>query len=403
MADCALTIHIAVAGGGSRFAPHHHGVTDLAIGTAGVALFRTGCCLVGNCLCSVDMSAIPGIVISLALSGGDHILCHLVHLGIHLGAFAGEGIGGAINKGDDTTVDLHADVDGPELLHALELRVGIGSTAFLRAARIGIAHLQLPGTDGQRRQYALAGFVILTRAGNGNGGNVLVVLNRIRCLKAGRHGHVIQLPAAHIVQIDVDGHGLHLLHIRRHDIRIPDRAQQDLVQRGIVGHDLHGRLAGVRLHVDGADHRGIVTLIVADRELDMVQAIGQNNIRDGHDAVLDGAGGFHTIDIGLCSRGIKASVILFLRVISNLYAEADNVLRNSLAIQHNGVRHGAGGIGHIAEHRSFAVVHRVGVVQGNVVHVHHVAAIVGLVLVIVIVIRSTIAVRDVELKDIAIY
>ena len=213
---------------------------------------------------------------------------------------------------------------------------------------------------------------------------------------------MIQLPAAHIVQIDVNGNGLNLFHIRRHDVRIPDRTQQDLVQRGIVGHDLHGRLAGVRLHVDGADHRGIVTLIVADREFDMMQAIRQNNIRDGEYTVLEGADSLHTIDIGLCSSAVEASVIVLRRVVSSLYAKADNILRNSLTIQHNGVRHGAGGIGHITEHRSFAVIHRFGVVQGNVIHVHHIAAIVGLVLVVVIVIRRTIAVGNVELNDITI-
>ena len=406
IADSALqnTVNefIIVAGGGSGGAPFHHGRAHLAVGAASVAGLGAGRRLVIDGLCRVDMAAAPGIVISLALSGGDHILRHLVHLGVHLRTFAGEGIGGAVNEGDNTAVDLHADVDGPELLHALELRVGIGRLTVLRAARIGIAHLQFPGTDGQRSQYALAGGAIFTRAGNGNGGNVLIVLNQIRCLKAGRHDHMIQLPMAHIVQVDVNRNGLHFFHIHRHDVRIPDRAQQDLVQRGIVSHDLHGRLAGVRLHVDGADHRGIVTLIVADRELDMVQAIRQGDIRNSEYTVLEGADSLHAIDIGLRSRSIKASVIVLRRVVGSLRAEADNILRNSLTIQHNGIRHGAGSIGHIAEHRSLAILHRVGIVHGDVIHVHNIPAVVGLVLVVVIVIRSTVAVRDVELDNIII-
>ena len=406
IADSALqnTVNefIIVAGGGSGGAPFHHGRAHLAVGAASVAGLGAGRRLVIDGLSSVDMSAVPGIVISLTLSGGDHILRHLVHLGIHLRAFAGEGIGGAVNEGDDTAIDLHADVDGPELLHALELCVGIGSAAFLRAARIGIAHLQLPGTDGQRRQYTLAGGAVRTRAGNGNGGNVLVVLNRIRCLKAGRHDHMIQLPMAHIVQVDVNRNGLHFFHIRRHDVRIPDRTQQDLVQSGVFGHDLHGRLAGVRLHVDGADHRGIVALLITDRELDMVQAIGQNNTRDGHDTVLDDAGSFHTIDIDLRSRIIKASVIVLRRVVGSLRAEADNILRNSLTIQHNGIRHATCCIGHITEHGCFAVVNRIGIVNGDIVNIHYISAVVRLVLIIPVIIIRTIAVGNIELKNVVI-
>ena len=123
----AVDQSVAVACCGNGRAPLHHGFAYLAVGAAGIAFLGAGRRLVSDGRGGVDVAAVPSVVVGLTLVGGDHILRHLVHLGIHLRAFTREGIGGAINEGDDTTVDIHADVDGPELLHALKLRVSIGS------------------------------------------------------------------------------------------------------------------------------------------------------------------------------------------------------------------------------------------------------------------------------------
>ena len=46
----------------------------------------------------MDMSAVPGIVVRFAFGGGDHILRHLVHLGVDLRTFTGECIGRTVDK-----------------------------------------------------------------------------------------------------------------------------------------------------------------------------------------------------------------------------------------------------------------------------------------------------------------
>ena len=162
---------------GNCITPNDDGVANLAIGSIRIASFGAGGFLVGDGLSSVDMPAVPSVVVGLTLVGGEHILCHFVHLGIHPRAFAREGIGGAIKESDQAAVDLHADVDGPELLHALELCIGIGSTAFFRAASVGIAHLELPCADGQRSQNALTCLGIAAGAGDGNGCDILIILD----------------------------------------------------------------------------------------------------------------------------------------------------------------------------------------------------------------------------------
>ena len=393
---------VAVSRGRDRSAPVYHRIAALAIGAAGIAILRAGGSLIRQRCGSVDMAAVPRVVIGLALGGGDHILRHLVHFGIHMRAFAGEGIGRTVDKGHKAAVDLHADIDRPELLHIAELLIGKGRLSVLRAAFVSVARFELPCADGQRSQNALACIGIAAGAGDGDGSDILIILNRICRLKAGGHSHVLQLPAAHVVQVDIDRDRLDLLDICRHNIGIPDRTELDLIERRIVGHDLHGRFAGIRLHIDRADHRGVVALIIADRELDMMQAVGQDSVNNGEYAVLEGARSFHAVDIGLCRRAVKTGIVILLHVVGDLCAEADRAVGNRLAVQRDGIGHRTGGIGHIAEYRSLAIGYRVGIVDGNIVDIHDVASVIGLVLVVVIVISGAVTVRNIELDHIVV-
>lgn len=124
----------------------------LAIGAAGIAILRAGGSLIGQRCGSVDMAAVPRVVIGLALDGGDHILRHLVRLRIHLRPFAGEGVGRTVGKGHKAAVDLHADIDRPELLHIAELLIGKGRLSVLRAAFASVARLEFPGANGHGNQ-----------------------------------------------------------------------------------------------------------------------------------------------------------------------------------------------------------------------------------------------------------
>ena len=89
---------IFMTGRGNRLAPVNNGVADFAERSARVARFRAGSGFVGDCVCCMDMSTIPCIVICLTFGGGDHILRHLVHLGGGLMIFNGECIGRTVDK-----------------------------------------------------------------------------------------------------------------------------------------------------------------------------------------------------------------------------------------------------------------------------------------------------------------
>ena len=89
---------IFMTGRGNRLAPVNHGLADFAVSSSSVPRFRAGRRLVGNSVGGMDMSAVPGIVVRFAFGGGDHILRHLVHLGVNLRTFTGECIGCTVDK-----------------------------------------------------------------------------------------------------------------------------------------------------------------------------------------------------------------------------------------------------------------------------------------------------------------
>ena len=173
----AVNNFIAMSCCGNGRAPVNNGLADFAVSSSSVPRFRAGRRLVSNGLRGVDMSAVPGIVVRFAFGGGDHILRHLVHLGVDLRTFTGECIGCTVDKCNDTAVDFHADVDGPEFLHALELSIGICRLTFLCSAFIGITHSEFPCADRQRSKGCFASLCIFTCACDCDSCDVFVALN----------------------------------------------------------------------------------------------------------------------------------------------------------------------------------------------------------------------------------
>ena len=255
---------VAMSRCGNGRAPVNNGVADFAERSARVACFRASRRLVGNSVGGMDMSAVPGIVVRFAFGGGNHILRHLVHLGVDLRTFTGECIGRTVDKCNDTAVDLHADVDGPEFLHALELSIGICCAAFFSTACIGITHFEFPCADRQRSKGSFADLCIFTCACNCDRCDVFIVLNAVFSCESGSDCHMVKFPLAHIVEVDINSNRLNLFDIRSNDIGIPYRAEKDLIKRRIMRYNLDCRFARVCLNIDRADHRSIVALIIAD-------------------------------------------------------------------------------------------------------------------------------------------
>ena len=393
---------IAMSCCGNSCAPINNGVADFAKRSSCVARFCACCCFVGKCIRGVDMSAVPSSVVRFAFGGGDHILRHLVHLGVDLRTFTGECILVAVGKRYETTVDFHADINRPEFLHALELRIGICLLPSLCTACIGITHFEFPGADRQRSKNAFTGLCIRTGAFKCDGCNIFVVLDRVISLKACGNVHVLQFPLAHVVQVDINRHRLNLFDIGSNDIRIPYRTKEDLVKRRIFCYDLNGRFVRISLNIDLANNRSVVALLIANREFDMVNAICKRNTGDRHHAVLEGASSFNTVDIGFCRRSIQTGVVVLFHIIGNFNAEGKNVFGNSLAIQNRCIRHTVRCIGHIAEYRCFTVLNCIGIVHRDIVNIHDVSTVVGLVLVVIVVVGRTVTVGNVELENITV-
>ena len=154
--------------------------------------------------------------------------------------------------------------------------------------------------------------IVLTRSGDHDRCNVLVILNGISRREARRNTHVVELPAAHVVEVNVDHNGLDLLHVCRNNVRIPDRTELDLIERRIVRSDLHGGQAGIGLDIDRADHGSIVPLPIADRKLDMMHTVCKHGIRNRHDTVFESARSFHAVDVCLGRGGIQTGIIVSL-------------------------------------------------------------------------------------------
>ena len=393
---------ILMACGRDRGAPVNNRATNLAVGSVGVAAFCAGRILIVKFGYGVDMSTIPIVIIFFALGGRDHVLAHLVHFGIYLRAFAGERIGCSVRKHHDTTVDFHADVNGPEFFHGFELCVGVCGLSALCTAGIGIAHLQFPSADRQGCQNTFTGICVSAGAGNRNGRNVFVILDGVGCGKAVSHFHVIQFPNTHVVQVNIDRYRLNFLNIGSNDVCIPNRAKQNLIQTRIMCNYLNRRESGISLHINGADNGSIVALIIADGELDMMNAVCQSQIRNGHNAIAVIAVNLNTINICLSSVYIQTGIIIFGSIIRNLNSKTDVVGGNGLSVQGFRIGHGRSCVSYISENRCFTVINCVRVVNGDVVHIHHITTIIGLIVGIVVIEVRTVTVRNIKLDNISL-
>ena len=213
---------------------------------------------------------------------------------------------------------------------------------------------------------------------------------------------MIKFPLAHIVEVNVNRNGLHLFDIVSHDVGIPNRAEKDLVKRRIVCRDLDRGLAGVCLNINSAYHGSAVALIIADREFDVMNTVCKNNIGERYCAAVEGAGSFNTVDIGFDRRNIQARKIVLFRIVGNLGTKAENIFGNGLTVQNHCIRHTAGCICHIPEYRGFAVIDCVGIINGDIVHIHDITTVVGLVLIVIIIVSGTVTVGNIELNNVRV-
>ena len=385
-----------------RSAPIHHGIAYVAECSACISAFRAGSGFIFHSMCGMYVTAVPCIEISLAFGSGYHILCHFVHFGIHLRTFARECIGCSVRKYHYAAVYFHADIDGPEFFHAFELSISESFASLLCSARVGIACFQLPCTYRERSENGFARAVVFACARDCYRGYIFIVLYGVGSGEAFCRRKMGELPSAHIVEVDIYRNALHLFYISGDHIDIPYGAEFYFIQRRIVSHYLYSGFSGAGIYIYRAYHRSIIALIVAYGKFDMVQSVRQHNIGNRHHAVLECAGEFHAVYICLCRSGIDTREVSFACIVGNFHAEAESIVADSLTVQRSGIGHGRRSISHVAEYGRFSVVHRIGIVHRDIVHIHHVSAVIGFVLIVIVTVACAVAVGNVKLYDIAL-
>ena len=184
-----------MTGSGNRGTPFYNGVTNLAEGSVGITVFRTGRSLVGKRCGSMNVGrAVLGEIYLI------HICHDRIHFGIYMEFLVGEGACGAVNIRNQTHINIHLHILCPERI----LRpVGFGSIAGCLDIRI-----EVKNTNGKLCENRFAAVVVHTGTGNGNGCGIGFFVNGISCGEALRKLHIIELPMVDVVQVD---HGFNLL------------------------------------------------------------------------------------------------------------------------------------------------------------------------------------------------
>ena len=392
---------VAVTEGIDFLAPVDNGIAAVAIGTASVSLFSASSSLVRKRHSRMHVTAVPAVEVRLALGGADHVAVVRPHLCPDEHAVAGKGRGRPVDAGCHALVDLEVDGDGPEFLARLELSE---SPLLLRVFRIDfVAVVQRPSANRDRSQDELA--LLRNAAGTIDCKHYIIGrgVKAVARLETGGDAHMIEFPLAHAVEVELGGHRLHARSVARHDVDVVHRPEQHPVSVGVMG-DYLDRCGLAGGYLDVALDTRFVALLIANGELDAVAA-GAQSRRAVHadDPPRVGGGDLVAVDVGLGARGIDARCVALRRVVAYSRRKIDRVARNGGAVlQNRRIGHPARRVLRVAENRSLAIVDDARVVNGHIVDVHREVAIdVVLVLEVVVVFR-TVAVRDVKLETVAI-
>ena len=211
---------------------------------------------------------------------------------------------------------------------------------------------------------------------------------------------MVELPPAHVVQIDIRRNGLNLFDIRCNKVDIVDRAEQNIVKRCVMRHELNGGHAGARLNIYLANCGSIVALLITDSKFHGVNAVCKNAISNGHDAVLKGAGNFNAVHINLCRGRVQAGGVVFF-FIGNRCTKGDRIrsrLCGCSSCEGRRIAHCCVCPANIAEHGRITVINGGGIIHRDVVQIHNDITVLGFIVLMIIVVRTAITVIDVHIK-----
>ena len=357
-----VIVFVAMSGRGNGGAPRDHRLTDIAVGSAGVAIFRAGCGFVSQFSDSMGMDQCAiGRTIGRCGHGSFH-----GHASAETFAVAAAGIGNnkafqnlAVNghSGDAQCRGILAShmilaVPGPDTDRDAGdgLLTGVAAAVFLDQMNVQNVFQIVDAVCGN--------FVLQVAA-----------VDHIALLygKAGKHGRIICFPGICRVKLDSGVDLLHLAQIRGLDIHIVDGACFGGIASVIVS--AHRNQCGFVFYRNGqrlGQLAGIAHL-VGDFESDGVGAHRQGYCLGGGKGIA-GSGNIHkgySIHIDHGGAVIQAAHVAG-GIVCHLCAEVHGSGGGNSREIHALVIGDVGGIG---DHRSVPVIHCGAVVQGNVVNV----------------------------------
>ena len=415
-----LTVNegVSMTGLGNGGAPIDDRLAVLAVGAADIAVLGAGGFLIlkehggrnVGCALSVILSGfgtmvvtavpvcVPGLIADIVVGGGaGRGIGVAAELGVNLYLCAGEGGGGAVKEHYLAAVGLNGKIHGQYLIGLLVIGIHPDSTRMTVDSDYGS---KLPGAGGDGDQCKLAGCGDNAGPADGNGGDVLVGCQGVGSLEALRHVHVIKMPCADVVEVQGHGDGLNVLNGCRNHVDVVQGAEQQAICVGRMGNYFDGCvLCGIYHKV--TDDGGVVALLVADGELDLVTTVGESHVVERHfgaAAPYELGAVINAVDINLAGAGVYAGVVGLCGVIGNGSDEAYGVGGEGLSVQNHTLVHACHSVGNVAEDGSFPVIHGGGVVNGQIVNVEYVLAVHGGLIAVNIAVLAVLL-ADVELQE----
>ena len=136
---------------------------------------------------------------------------------INLNLIAGKCIGCAVDKFNFAANDGSAYVDGPDFI-AFSV-FGIHPNIITHS--VSYDYGQFPSSDGHGNEHSLSRRIVFAGTSNGNGCNVLVLIgNNVRSGEALGNFHMIKLPTADVVKINIGTYRLNLFNIGCNKINV---------------------------------------------------------------------------------------------------------------------------------------------------------------------------------------
>ena len=253
-------IGMACSGDGST--PVYNRVTTVTEGSAGVACGCTCCCNVCNCICSMEMSAIPCVMISFSCGTGAHLGSGKPHFCVTEYSLTGEGINCIVCSYENTAVNVSDNRHLPVFPHRSELCESKCLSACLCTVFVLIAGLKSPYAHGHRNESCLACSLNVTCLGNGDGSNVIAFVDSIGSFETVGNDHMIELPLAVVVKVDVNLNRLNCCDIGSNEIHPVDGVELDAVLRRIVRYELNCAVGVSCVNCNVTDGGSIVAHLV---------------------------------------------------------------------------------------------------------------------------------------------